>query len=75
MSTTFEQSRAAELVALTQAAEAIRSAPALADLFSLGATALDQLNAALAGNLISTKEGDQWRAKLDAVEDERLAEL
>lgn len=47
----------------------------MAELFSLGASALDRLHAALADNLIGTEEADQWRAKLDAVEDERLAEL
>ncbi|MBC2385282.1 hypothetical protein HF209_30470 [Pseudomonas sp. WS 5096] len=75
MSTTFEQSRAAGLDALTQAAEAIRAAPELGELYRLATSALDKLNAAHAHNLISQEEADQWRAKLDAVEDERLAEL
>lgn len=75
MSMTFEQSRAAELAALTQAGESIRSAPALAELFSLGATALDRIMAALRDNLVSAEEARQWGAKFDALEDERLAEL
>lgn len=72
---TFEQARTAELTVLTQTAEAIRSVPALAELFSLGASALDRLHAALTDNLISAEEADQWRSRLDAVEDERQAEL
>lgn len=59
---TFEQARAAELTVLTQVADAIRSAPALAELFSLGATAMDRLNATLSSRLISTEEADHWRA-------------
>lgn len=75
MSTTFEQSRAAELAALTKAGESIRSALALADLFFLGATALDRIMAASRDNLISAEEARQWGAKFDALEDDRLAEL
>lgn len=71
----FEQARATDLAALTEAAEAVRSAPTLAELFSLGATSLDRLNAALADKLLSAEEAGQWRARLDALEDERLVEL
>ncbi|NNB08732.1 hypothetical protein HBN83_22805 [Pseudomonas fragi] len=75
MSTTFEQSRAAELVALTQVAETIRTAATLDDLHAASAQAVDRLQGALRDNVISGFDYLGWAKRLDAAEAERRAEL